>query len=90
MGASLPPRESGALRFFCMQALGITFEDAAQDVYRRIGGQSGFLSKMIGYMWVLAFLSWSIAAWQYPAILVTKREDAVFKLSALRSLGPSK
>lgn len=90
LGASLPPSESGALRFFCTQALGIMIEDGAQSVYRHIGGHPGFLSRTVGYIWVLAFLSWSIPAWQYPAILITKKEDVVFKLSAFRSLGPPK
>ncbi len=81
MSASLPPRDSGALRFFCMQALGIMLEDGFQNMFYRVGGQSGFLSRAIGYVWVLLFLSWSIAVWQ-------KKEDVVFKMSALRSLGP--
>lgn len=87
LGASIPPSDSGAVRFFCTQALGIMIEDAAQELYRRSGGRSGLLSRLIGYVWVLAFLSWSTAAWQYPALLITKKEDVVFGLSAIRSLG---
>lgn len=81
MGASIPISDSGALRFFCTQAFGIMFEDGTQEIYRRLGGQSGPLSRMLGYLWVLAFLSWSTAAWQYPVLLVTKKEDHVFRLS---------
>lgn len=88
MGASIPLSESGALRCFCAQALGIMLEDGAQEVYRRFGGKPGLLSRIVGYIWVLAFLSWSTAAWQYPATLVTKKEDVLFRLSAFRSLGP--
>jgi len=56
-------------------------EDGFQNMFYRVGGQSGFLSRAVGYVWVLLFLSWSIAVWQ-------KKEDVVFKMSALRSLGP--
>ena len=94
VGAGVMPSQSGALRFFLTQAFGIMFEDAVQEVYRRTRGQQKFSkmqrfwAKAVGYVWVLLFLSWSTAAWQYPAMRVVKREENVFALSALRSLGP--
>lgn len=88
MAASIPINDSGALRFFCTQALGIMLEDGAQEIYRCLGGKPRLLTRIVGYLWVLLFLSWSTAAWQYPAILVTKKEDVVFKPIAFRSLGP--
>lgn len=88
MGASIPISESGALRFFCTQVLGIMLEDGAQEIYRRVRGKPGSLTRIVGYLWVLAFLSWSTAAWQYPAILITKKEDVLFRPIAFRSLGP--
>lgn len=90
MGASIPIHDSGALRFFLTQALGIMLEDGAQEIYRRLGGKPDVLSRIAGYLWVVAFLSWSTAVWQYPAILVTKKGDASFGLSSFRSLGPFK
>ncbi len=88
MGAGIPTEDSGAIRFFCTQALGIMLEDGAQEAYRRLGGKPGFFTWIVGYSWVLAFLSWSTAVWQYPAILVTKKEHVVLRLSSFRSLGP--
>ena len=89
LGASIPVSDSGALRFFTTQALGIMLEDGVQESFGRIRGgrKPGLWSRVVGYFWVLAFLSWSTAAWQYPASLITKREDVVLGLSALRSLG---
>lgn len=88
MAASIPPKDSGAMRFFCTQALGIMLEDGAQEVFRRFGGKPGLPSRLLGYVWIVMFLSWSTAAWLYPAILVTKREDIVLNLGSFRSLGP--
>lgn len=93
LGSNLPPSQSGALRFFCTQALGIMLEDGAQEFYRRLASKrqslkADILRKCVGYVWVLAFLSWSTACWQYPAIRIAKREDTVLGWSDLRSLGP--
>ena len=67
-------------------------EDGVQEIYRRIRGDAkpALWSKIAGYFWVLAFLSWSTAAWQYPLLLVAKKEEAGFRLGAFRSLGAPK
>ncbi|KAM0801166.1 membrane bound O-acyl transferase family-domain-containing protein [Usnea florida] len=87
--ASIPSSQSGALRFFTAQACGIMLEDGVQEIYRRIrgGAKPALWSKIAGYFWVLAFLSWSTAAWQYPLLFVAKKEEAGFRLGAFRSLG---
>lgn len=92
MGASISPSQSGALQFFTTQVLGVMLEDGVQEIYRRArGGTTPALwSRVVGYAWVLAFLCWSTAVWQYPALLIMKKEDVVFRLSAFRSLGPPK
>jgi len=33
--------QSGALRFYCVQVLGIILEDGVQEIYRRAGGKEG-------------------------------------------------
>ena len=94
VGWGVMPSQSGALRFFCTQSLGIMIEDVVQEVNRRIRGQrnvsksEAFWKEAVGYVWVLLFLSWSTAAWQYPAMMTMRREDNVFAMSALRSLKP--
>ena len=78
------------MKFFTTQVLGIMLEDGAQEIHRRVRGgtTTALWSRIVGYVWVVAFLSWSTAVWQYPALLITKKEDIVFKPSAFRSLGP--
>lgn len=88
MATSIPPNDSGAIRFFSTQALGIMLEDGAQEIFSRLGGKHGLSSRFLGYVWLVVFLSCSTAVWQYPAILVAKREDIVFRLGSFRSLGP--
>jgi Membrane bound O-acyl transferase family len=87
--------ESGSVRFFCTQALGIAIEDSVQAIYRaRSGGRSRMSiqtqawAKSIGYVWVVAFLAWSTPVWVYPAIRMNKGEadDRILPFSLLRLL----
>ena len=90
--ASLPPE--GALYFFCTQALGIMIEDGIQAIYRSVRGnrqpghKSPTLPRIVGFIWVILFLSWSTPVWIYPVTFNTKREDALFRFNALRFLSP--
>jgi hypothetical protein len=86
-GGAVPMAQSGALRFFCTQALGIIVEDGVQELYRRVfGNQKSRVGKAIGYLWVLAFLSWSTPVWVYPVARTMKREDMMLTVNALRPL----
>jgi len=66
--------ESGSIRFFCTQALGIFLEDGVQALYHHIvpkehrSSRQGSLAKMVGYAWLAMFLVWSTPIWAYPAI----------------------
>ncbi|KAB8294718.1 hypothetical protein EYC80_006680 [Monilinia laxa] len=40
-GGNISLGESGAMRFFCTQALGIMIEDGVQEVWKRMGGRKG-------------------------------------------------
>jgi hypothetical protein len=83
-GGAVPMAESGALRFFCVQALGIMLEDGAQAVYRNIfGNKYSGVCKVIGYFWVIAFLSWSTPVWVYPVARSMKREDMLLTPTAV-------
>ena len=71
---NIPFRESGALFFFSIQAVGIMVEDAAQAMFRALGARQPatmpskwlMCQRMLGYTWVILFLTWSTPFWSYP------------------------
>ena len=74
--------ESGAMHFFCTQALGIMFEDMAQALLRRLVGAKpiakfGFFTRTVGYIWLVAWLTWTSPIWIYPAMQRDKGEPIV-------------
>ncbi|KAB5522131.1 membrane bound O-acyl transferase family-domain-containing protein [Coniochaeta sp. 2T2.1] len=80
----LPFAESGAIRFFAVQTVGIMLEDAVQTIWdggfgrRKSQNQTGTVrwKKMVGVIWLWAWLAWSVPVWVYPAIYDrTKREQ---------------
>lgn len=86
LASGIPWQQSGAIRFFCIQVIGIMLEDGVQAIYRsarglhrspgnRSPGQPPLWTRLIGYIWVLAFLSWSSPAWIYPTLRMNKGED---------------
>ncbi len=86
-GGAVPITESGALGFFCTQALGIVIEDGFQELYRRAFGiRKNWFEKIVGFVWVVGFISWSSPVWVYPVGRTMKREDMVLTPSALRPL----
>ena len=67
----IPKDESGAMQFFGMQTLGIMFEDAVQALFIRVRGSenaigSRLIGRVAGYLWVVAWLSWTSPIWIYP------------------------
>ena len=84
----LHPLESGAPRFFLMQAGGIMFEDAVQETYRRCGGKANAWTRVIGYIWFLSFISWTTPSWTWvTARAVFSRQDKNLPFSPLTYLG---
>lgn len=90
LSTGIPFRESGAVRFFTIQALGITGEQAIIGALRSLFCDSNHQIPLvwrqrIGYCWVLAFLSWSAPAYIYPTLLRTKRgeEESMLPVSVL-------
>lgn len=59
--------ESGAVPFFVFQALGIMIEDAVQEVAKG-WPISQRVRKVVGYVWVFAFLGWVTPIWFYPVL----------------------
>ena len=88
--------ESGAIRFFCTQALGIFLEDGVQALHRQLilkrtvktSLRSRSVARMIGYVWLGTFLAWSTPVWAYPAMRRNRgvAEDRVLPFSIVRSL----
>ena len=62
-------QQSGTMRFFVMQALGIMFEDAIKTVVGRgekIRRLAGLATRLFGYTWTIFFLVWTTPTWLYP------------------------
>ena len=67
--------DSGSPRFFVMQALGITVEDAVQEIYQRNGGKSNAYSRGLGYAWVSLWMVWTTPSWQWVLARATVPRD---------------
>ncbi|KAF9889438.1 hypothetical protein FE257_007340 [Aspergillus nanangensis] len=71
----VPIDKSGAIYFFTLQGVGMILETAVQDVFReRIRSMDIFWKKAIGYVWVGAFLLWTLPVWLYPINLQLYRD----------------
>ena len=91
MGGGLSMRQSGAMQFFCMQALGIMIEDGVQALYRQsmkgeMTTRAKTIERTVGYVWVLFFIVWTSPVWVFPAHLQMREEDAMLSLSAVKPL----
>ena len=76
--AGVPWHQSGSMRFYCMQALGILFEDAVQAVFNALTDKRhrGW-TRVAGYVWVVLWMTWSSAAWFYPKLQNSIGEERV-------------
>ena len=91
VGGQLAWSESGALQFFCMQALGIMIEDTVQAVYQRITGRKAgahptLVERSIGYAWVVFFIVWTTPVWVYPVTLKMRQQDARLTFEAAKPM----
>lgn len=74
-------QESGSIRFFCTQALGIMAEDGLQALVRgslpdrKVPARYQSVVKVLGYVWVFAFLVWSTPVWIYPSLYANRGEE---------------
>lgn len=74
-------QQSGSLRFFCTQAVGIIVEDGIRTFYRwalpnwKQASTHQTFNKILGYIWVVIFMVWSTPAWIYPSLYANKGED---------------
>jgi len=58
--------QSGAIRFFTTQALGIMIEDGVQEMW---GRSQGRWKRVVGFLWVWAFLAWTSPCWMFAPIV---------------------
>lgn len=83
----------GALRFFLLQAVAITFEECVQDVGRRLGLRTSWAWKAVGYFWVWSWFAYCLPIWQDPllhnGVLEELRYSVVVFLRRRRSEGVS-
>lgn len=70
LGFTLPIRETGAMSFFVMQAVGMLLEQVVWTVLRRVGcGENfGTAGRIVGYLWVCVFLAATAPTWVVPII----------------------
>jgi hypothetical protein len=55
--------EGATIQFFLLQAVGITFEDAAIGLASRLGYRESNTFKLIGFMWVFAWFTFCMPMW---------------------------
>jgi hypothetical protein len=82
--AGVPIGERGQFVFFTSQAFGIMLEDTVMELYTRfaIRRLSRGLEFTIAYVWLLAWLTWTVPAWFYPFARHTdsEKDNIVFGL----------
>ena len=94
MSYGIPQQSSGALRYFCCQALAIILEDTVRFGYRTAVGNPSSKDKpklwerSIGYIWVAVWLVWSTPAISYPIAQknVVDGENHILPFSPIRIL----
>ncbi|KAE9363281.1 hypothetical protein N431DRAFT_297366, partial [Stipitochalara longipes BDJ] len=72
MALGISWHESGAMRFFCMQTIGIAIEDAVHATLPSVKGDGqksrSWILGVLGFLWFLAWMSWSMPIWIYPTL----------------------
>ncbi|AEO63131.1 uncharacterized protein THITE_2108027 [Thermothielavioides terrestris NRRL 8126] len=80
VSSGMQPQESGALRFFLIQPLGIVIEDTARTVYRTVYGSSGrgltVAERCVGVLWVGLWMAWTAPAYLFPVLAKTGSGNA--------------
>lgn len=76
------PNESGAMRFFTIQPLGIVVEDLTtwilSDSTVKPGSSAGrptALQRWGGALWVLLWMTWTAPAYMFPVVAKTESGD---------------
>src|ERR1700733_11128495 len=85
--AHVPPSDTGALQFFVLQAVAITFEDAVIALAVKVGlKHSSALFRRLGYVWVYCWFVYSLTSWVDFQVSSGLFEDGGTKLSLIPGL----
>ncbi|KAH8886652.1 hypothetical protein GQ53DRAFT_727651 [Thozetella sp. PMI_491] len=76
--------KSGALRFYCMQTLGIMAEDVVQAVWTRVSRSSKKTlppawKRVVGFLWLWNFMMWTVPAWMF--LYAREQQEQLFPFS---------
>ncbi|KAE8374913.1 membrane bound O-acyl transferase family-domain-containing protein [Aspergillus bertholletiae] len=83
----VPRAKTGAVWFFCLQALGIMFESVVQSLFgARLDRLSPLVKRAVGYAWVGLFLLWATPVWLNP-IMLCLYEDGQPAMSPVPIIG---
>lgn len=70
LGFSVPFRNTGAIWFFTLQAVGMLVEQVVQSIWYTLSGRKGMgtsmVERMVGHLWVAVFLSATAPIWLIP------------------------
>ena len=75
-------RAAGAMRFFVTQGLGIMLEDVVGALYtwsvpeesRARSSRLRLFERVVGYVWLVVFMAWSVPVWVYSVASAPPRE----------------
>ncbi|KAB8266181.1 membrane bound O-acyl transferase family-domain-containing protein [Aspergillus pseudonomiae] len=66
----VPRDKTGAVWFFCLQALGVMWESVVYSLFgARIERLNPLVRRVLGYVWVGLFLLWATPVWLNPIML---------------------
>lgn len=83
----IPPSNGGALQFFLMQAVAITFEDGVISLAARAGlKHSNRWLRRLGYLWVYCWFVYSLPPWVDFLMSLGLFEHGGMKLSFILGL----
>jgi len=77
--------EGTSIRFFLLQAAGITLEDAVIALGSRLGYKESNAFKLIGFAWVFAWFTFSMPIWLDPEVHAGLVDEGV-KVGLIRLL----
>lgn len=89
IASGIPVHDSGALKFFLIQVAGILVEDIFARSYKALFGsdhRQGVSERLLGYVWVFLFLSWSVPAYLYPILSRSGPEHSTVPFSIVNKL----
>jgi hypothetical protein len=80
-------QQSGTLRFYSIQALGILLEDTVQAISRRLFSyRPSRWTRAVGYIWVVLWILWTSPAYFYPLLQDVTEKKPILPFSVVGPL----